>query len=135
MRSALIEEKLDALGRCVLRIEAKRPATAEALRTDLDAQDIVALNLERAVQQCVDIALHLLSDLDTPVPATMSEAFEMLREREMVSSEVCEQMIKAVGMRNIAVHAYRKIDWDIVWNVATHHLVDFKAFAREVSVE
>ena len=46
----LIEAKLESLRRCVRRIEAKTPAGPEALHEDLDLQDIIVLNLERAVQ-------------------------------------------------------------------------------------
>jgi uncharacterized protein YutE (UPF0331/DUF86 family) len=41
-------------------------------------------------------------------------------------------MINAVGFRNILVHAYRKIDWNIVWKIIKDHLDDFTVFAREV---
>lgn len=44
-------------------------------------------------------------------------------------------MRKAVGFRNIAVHAYDSIDWEIVYSIATERLQDFKEFARTVSAQ
>ncbi|MBD3391041.1 MAG: DUF86 domain-containing protein [Chitinivibrionales bacterium] len=41
-------------------------------------------------------------------------------------------MRNAVVFRNIAVHAYRRIDWQIVWKIITEHLGDFRAFAEEI---
>jgi len=41
-------------------------------------------------------------------------------------------MVKAVGFRNLAVHAYAALDWAITHRIATEHLDDFRAFAREV---
>jgi len=58
---AVLSEKLESLRRCVARIETKRVASAGALARDVDAQDIVALNLTRAVQLCVDIAAGMPS--------------------------------------------------------------------------
>jgi hypothetical protein len=49
----ILAEKIESLRRCVQRLEARRPDTVEALRTDADAQDIVTLNLARTVQLCV----------------------------------------------------------------------------------
>lgn len=58
MDREVIEQKLESLRRCLRRIEMKCPADAQTLATDADLQDIVALNLSRAVQVCVDIGAH-----------------------------------------------------------------------------
>lgn len=133
MPDVLVMRKIESLQRCLKRIEEKIPLSAPALASDLDAQDIISVNLERAVQQCVDAAMIVLSEADEPVPATMSEAFEALAAAGVVSPETAGRMSKAVGFRTIAVHAYRKIDWGIVWKIITEHLDDFRRFAREIT--
>src|SRR5207249_12175937 len=50
----LISEKLESLRRCVQRVQKKCPATPEELMEDPDLQDIISLNLTRAVQLSVD---------------------------------------------------------------------------------
>ena len=62
MVATVIEEKLESLRRCLARIRQRRPDSAQALLNDADAQDILSLNLVRAVQLCVDIAAHRLTD-------------------------------------------------------------------------
>ncbi len=49
MSNELINEKLDSVGRCLARIEEKKPPGVEQLRKDLDIQDILVVNLERTV--------------------------------------------------------------------------------------
>ncbi|MDD4019752.1 MAG: DUF86 domain-containing protein, partial [Kiritimatiellae bacterium] len=44
-------------------------------------------------------------------------------------------MGKAVGFRNTAVHAYRTINWDIVFSICTKHLEDFRSFASQIVSE
>jgi uncharacterized protein YutE (UPF0331/DUF86 family) len=39
---------------------------------------------------------------------------------------------KAVGFRNIVVHNYQEIDWEIVFNICHHKLDDFRAFAQAI---
>lgn len=56
MDKLILAEKLEALRRCVHRVEARRTAAVAALEVDVDAQDILSLNLTRAVQLCVDVA-------------------------------------------------------------------------------
>jgi uncharacterized protein YutE (UPF0331/DUF86 family) len=42
-------------------------------------------------------------------------------------------MRRAVGFRNIAVHNYLAIDWQIVHEIAHKHLDDFKRFTAAVA--
>ncbi|MBP7865811.1 MAG: DUF86 domain-containing protein [Acidobacteria bacterium] len=124
--------KLESLERCLRRLEVKRPEHVEELTDDLDRQDILAVNLERAVQLCVDLAAMRIADGGVPAPETMGEAFAVLRDTGVLSAVVADRMMKAVAFRNIAVHAYRRIDWEIVFAIVHHHLEDFRAFSREI---
>lgn len=99
---------------------------------DPDLQDIVVLNLSRAVQICVDLALHALSRLGQPAPDTMGQAFDQLAVLGSIPADLALRLKKSVGFRNIAVHNYSSIDWTIVHAIATLHLDDFENFARQM---
>jgi uncharacterized protein YutE (UPF0331/DUF86 family) len=115
--SRVVAQKLESLRRCLQRVEEKCPEDAAGLARDLDAQDIVALNLTRAVQLCVDIGAHLLAARDTAAPGTMGEVFDVLAREQLVPDDVAQRLKKAVGFRNIAVHNYEVIDWEIVFSI------------------
>ena len=40
---------------------------------------------------------------------------------------------RAVGFRNIAVLQYEKMDWQIVFDVATKRIADLEQFARAIA--
>jgi uncharacterized protein YutE (UPF0331/DUF86 family) len=128
----LIEKKLESLRRCLVRIREKCPATAERLDRDPDAQDIVALNLTRAVQFSVDIGAHVIAGTDALAPETMGQTFDILAGQGLIAPELATRMKKSVGFRNIAVHNYEAIDWAIVHAIVTRHLGDFDDFAGAV---
>lgn len=132
MDKLILQEKLEALRNCIRRIEARRTATVNELRDDADRQDIIALNLTRAVQLCVDIATFLIADSNEPAPQTMGQAFESLAHLGIVTDSLAARMKAAVGFRNIAVHNYRAIDWAIVFAITHQGLDDFKSFARAI---
>ena len=132
MDRRVIADKLERLRRCVQRIEHKRPPTLAILAVDVDLQDILSVNLERAVQLCVDIAAHVIASREVPAPITMAAAFEALQALHIVSPDVANCMKKAVGFRNIVVHNYQEIDWGIVFNICHHKLDDFRAFAQAI---
>jgi uncharacterized protein YutE (UPF0331/DUF86 family) len=133
MDREVIEQKLESLRHCLQRIQSKCPADAQTLASDLDLQDIVALNLSRAVQVCVDIGAHLISGMHVPPPDTMGQTFDLLAHAGVLPTALASRLKKAVGFRNIAVHSYEAINWHIVHSIAKKHLADFSEFAEVVS--
>ncbi|MEX2497771.1 MAG: DUF86 domain-containing protein [Wenzhouxiangellaceae bacterium] len=132
MDEAIIVEKLESLRRCVRRIEEKRPASVEELKANPDLQDILSLNLTRAVQVAVDIATHVLSASDESAPETMGQAFGQLAAANIIPNALAARMISAVGFRNVAVLSYRSINWDIVHAISHDQRDDFRSFAEHV---
>ena len=132
MTLQVLSQKIESLRNCVERIESKKPFDASDLEKNFDLQDIISINLERAVQSCIDIATHILAENQGPTPSTMAEAFLFLSHLSIISTETSMALIKAVGLRNILVHEYSKVDWKIVSAVANSHLTTFKDFASEI---
>ena len=133
MDREVIEQKLESLRHCLQRIADKCPSDAETLGRDPDLQDIVAVNLIRAVQLCVDIGAHLIAGTQAPPPDTMGQTFDILATDGIIPESLATQLKKAVGFRNIAVHNYGVIDWTIVHTIARHHLGDFTEFAKVIA--
>ena len=81
MNSVVISSQLESLRRCLDRITSKKSDTLNHLLEDIDMQDILVLNLERSIQLCVDIANHILSNLNDFSAISMTESFEKLPEQ------------------------------------------------------
>lgn len=133
MDPLILSSKLEALRRCVKRIEERRARSADELRASVDLQDIVSVNITRAVQLCVDVAAHVLADSDQPAPQTMGDAFDGLVAAGVITGELGKRLRGAVGFRNIAVHSYQAIDWDIVHAITYDGIEDFRQFAAAVA--
>ncbi|QKS30954.1 MAG: DUF86 domain-containing protein [Candidatus Accumulibacter similis] len=129
MDRQVVEQKLESLRRCLLRVTEKCPVDAASLERDVDAQDIITLNLTRAVQVSVDLAAHLIASRDVPAPNTMGQSFEALASLGLISPLLAIRMKKAVGFRKIAIHNYDAIDWHIVHSICQRNLNDFRDFA------
>jgi uncharacterized protein YutE (UPF0331/DUF86 family) len=133
MDQLILAEKIESLRRCIQRIEDKKPDNVNLLIQDLDLQDILVLNLTRAVQLSVDIGSHIISDTSEPPPQTMGEVFTTLNKLGAITPDTCGPLKKAVGFRNVAVHHYEVINWEIVYAICQNSLEDFRRFAREIS--
>lgn len=133
MDQVILAEKIESLRRYIQRIEDKKPDNINLLIQDLDLQDILVINLTRAVQLCVDIGSHIISTANKPSPQTMGEVLTTVYELTAISLDTREQLKKAIGFRNIAVHNYEAINWEIVYAICHNSLQNFRRFAQEIS--
>ena len=81
-----------------------------------------------AIQSCIDIAAHIISEKSFGVPGNTNELFYILEENKYLSSELTEKMVKAVGFRNLLVHEYTKIDLKQVYEIAQSHINDLNHY-------
>ena len=78
----------------------------------------------------MDIANHILSNFDDSPAMSMAESFERLSEKGIISNELAANHRRAVGFKNLSVHAYVKIDWCLVWNNFKSDLNDLVKFVE-----
>jgi len=131
----ILEKKIDSILRCLERIKSRLPETIELFIQDLDAQDVIVLNLTRTVQLSVDLAMHICANSNKPVPQTMGESFEVLQQMKVLTPAIATKMKKSVGFRNIAVHNYDEIDLNLAYVIAKEHIDDFLIFIKQVQLE
>ena len=60
------------------------------------------------------------------------QSFERLSEKKIIPEELGKNLKKAVGFRNLSVHAYDKIDWQLVWDILEEDLMDLVRFLESV---
>lgn len=133
IKKEVVQEKLIKIRRMIDRIEGM-DFTEEQFDEEVDIQDLLVFRLEQAVEQAIDIATHLVSALGLPRPGKLKELFEALGKKGLVSKEIGEAMVRAVGFRNIAVHEYDDIKFDIkqVYRDYKDDVRDLKKFCARV---
>ncbi len=100
---------------------------------DLDVQEIVVLNVERAAQAAIDLASHVLAANGWGLPDSLADNFTIIEKRGVIGSELARRMRAMVGFRNIAVHDYQSLDPAILKAILSKHLTDFEDFAAAVA--
>ena len=113
-------------------MEEKCGPDAESFLKVRDLQDIVSFNLQLAIQSCIDIAAHIVSDEGMGVPGSFNEMFYLLEENKYLSSELTEKMVKAAGSRNLLVHEYGKLDLKQVFEIAKHSARDLNEYLAAI---
>lgn len=59
-------------------------------------------------------------------PITNREVFEILSENNLFPSELLELINKMIGLRNIIVHSYDRIDDSVIYGVLKKNLKDIE---------
>ena len=63
----------------------------------------------------------------------MSDCFRYLAETQELEATLAERLIQAVDFRNLSVHSYEKIDWQIIYKILDTNLADLKNFAAMIN--
>lgn len=128
VRSSIILKKISHIRHNLARLREKQGISINTLREDLDIQDVVLHNLQLAVQGCVDIGSHIISDEGWGIAGSLNEIFYILQDKGAIKAELADKMVAMVGFRNILVHEYQDVDLDIVHNILRIHLKDIDEY-------
>lgn len=131
MTADVLLAKLASIARCVARIREVTHGDPKSVR-NLDVQEIVILNLQRAIQATLDLAAHHLSSRDWGLPDSLKQNFTILEQHGVIEAELAHRLRAMVGFRNIAVHEYQVLDVDVLEQVVAGHLTDFERFADAI---
>lgn len=123
-KSAIIE-------RCTYRIQEVYENNRSNLQ-HFTKQDSIILNIQRACEASIDIAMHVISERKLGLPKTSREAFNILKEEAIMDENLATSVKNMLGFKNIAVHDYQRIDIDILQAIIENHLQDFTDFTKHI---
>lgn len=125
----VVLNKFETIERCINRINEEYQGDANNL-SDYRKMDMIVLNLQRACEAVLDLAMYIVSNRKLGLPQNKRDAFKILEDNKIIEAKLSKNMQAMVGFRNIAVHDYKEIDEDILKDVIENGLEDLKIFAR-----
>ena len=126
------------LNKCAIIERAVRRALEEfeadkALKnfTHIDA---MTLNLERACQAAIDLAMYVVAREHLGVPQSSADAFRLLSQTGLISETSRQAMSAMTGFRNIAVHEYQELDMNVLRRIVEGGWRTLVVYANELGV-
>jgi len=108
----ILLNKAAIIERCIRRIrEEAAAAPGFDSFTHLDA---LTLNIERACQASIDMAMHVVADRHLGVPQSMAEGFTLLARAGVIDANLSASLQGMVGFRNVAIHQYEQLDLSVL---------------------
>lgn len=126
----VVLNKAAIIERCIARVRQEYDGDERNLENDQRRQDSIILNLQRACEAAIDLAMHVIRVRRLGIPQESRDAFTLLRDAGAIPPELANRMLTMVDFRNVAVHDYRRLDLAIVQSIVTDHLDDFLELTR-----
>ena len=124
----LILRKLSELDEYYGQIKEYDKVTVAQYSTDWKMQRIIERTLQMMIENCVDIAGHIIADKGYRVPKSYSDAFKVLNEKYIVNDNLFNSLNKMAKFRNVVVHHYDGVNAEIVVGILKRDLNDFKSY-------
>ncbi|WP_273836296.1 type VII toxin-antitoxin system HepT family RNase toxin [Guptibacillus sedimenti] len=131
MKNDVILNKISIIERYVHRIREEYDDNPAHLN-NFTKQDSIILNLQRACEASIDLAMHIVAEKKLGLPQNSRDAFTFLEKEEIISSPLSHKMKAMVGFRNIAVHDYQEVNLAILQKILEGHLVDFVDYTKTI---
>ncbi|HET7570834.1 MAG TPA: DUF86 domain-containing protein [Gammaproteobacteria bacterium] len=130
MADDIVLNKVAIIERCLARVREEYGAGDAPLETDYTRQDAIVLNLQRACEAAIDLAMHAARTRRLGLPQDARDAFTLLEHANVIAPEVAHRMRAMVGFRNVAVHQYQDLSMPILHAILEDRLDDFTAFTH-----
>lgn len=129
----ILLNKAAIIERCIRRV--REEYRANPTLDNFTHVDAMTLNIERACQAAIDMAMHVVARDRLGLPQSAGEAFVLLQRAGVLDDALTRRMRAMVGFRNIAVHQYEEIDSGILRSVVVRGADDWSAFCAALGVQ
>ncbi|MCM3676630.1 DUF86 domain-containing protein [Peribacillus simplex] len=131
MKNDVILNKISVIERCMNRVREVYANDAGSLK-DFTKQDSIILNIQRACEASIDLAMHIVAERKLGLPQTSRDAFDMLHGALIIDENTVKRLKAMVGFRNIAVHDYQTVNIAILQQIVENHLGDFTDYTKQI---
>lgn len=127
----VVLNKKESIERCVKQIRHyyQLPSEFDFVEDHL-RQDAIAINMQRACEQAIDLANHLVKTRKLGIPKDSRDSFHLLIDDQIIPESLDDNMIKMIGFRNVLVHQYQQLDLGLMVDVIENHLDDLLLFTE-----
>jgi uncharacterized protein YutE (UPF0331/DUF86 family) len=130
----IYSRKFDLIKDCIKKLTAikKDNPTFDKYRNAWKEKDSAERNIQKTVEALIDIGKILVAEKKLREPSNNREVFIILEENKIFPSEYISLIDKMIGMRNVIVHSYDRIDDAIIYKVLEKNLSDIIKIAANL---
>ena len=93
----IVLAKIDSIEHHLARIFEKRQVDLEVFLKDLDRQESILFNFQMAIQNCIDVAAHIVGEEELGLAGSTNELFYLLEGAGIIDSGLTEGWFARLG--------------------------------------
>ncbi len=128
----LIQDKIDIIEKNLKFLDEYKSVEIEKFLSNYKDVQAVKYSLFEIIESCIDIASHIISVKGFERAESYAEMFEILKNNNIIESELSRKLSDMARFRNILVHSYAKVDNSKVLTYVKEELIDVKNFIKEL---
>ena len=124
----LIESKLVAIKKYLGILEPILP------RVKVDSLEMYAVErlFQLIVDTAIDINTHIITRSNLETPDDYQGTFSILTDNKIIPREFADKISKSVGLRNLLVHGYEKVDKSKSLNDITNGINQYAEYMKYI---
>ena len=128
-----IKDKINEIIKFLDELKSIAPSTLDEYKSNIEKKAACERYVEKIVEAVTDLAFLVIKIKKFRMPEDDIDAFNILLDNNIISTDLSTKLKKAKGMRNIIAHEYGDIDDGIIFESITKELgIDCKKFIQEV---
>lgn len=129
----LIQKRCSEISEALERLEKIKKSTKEKFLKNKDLQDIASYRLLVAIEAAINLCYHVAARKLKKAPGEYAECFGILCEAEIIPLELSEELKKMARFRNMLVHMYWKIDYELIFDILRDDLDHLRQFSKAIT--
>ena len=133
LNEGLIQKRCQDIEDSLKRLEKIKEVNKDEFLKDRDLQDIASYRLLVAIESALSLCYHVSAKKLKKAPGDYVECFIILADEEIIPHDLSEKLKKMARFRNMLVHMYWKIEYEIVFDILQENLDDLRQFSNAIT--
>jgi uncharacterized protein YutE (UPF0331/DUF86 family) len=129
----LILKRCEEIAESLHRLEKIKTTDKDKFTKDQDLLDIASYRLLIAIEAALNICYHVSAKRMKKIPREYAECFQILAEQDVISRELGDELMKMARFRNMLVHAYWKMNPEIIYDIIQNDLDHLRRFSKHMA--
>jgi uncharacterized protein YutE (UPF0331/DUF86 family) len=133
LNEGLIQKRCQDIEDSLKRLEKIKEVNKDEFLKNRDLQDIASYRLLVAIESALSLCYHVSAKKLKKAPGEYAECFILLADEEIISCDLSEKLKKMARFRNMLVHMYWKIEYEVVFDILQDSLDDLRQFSNAIT--
>jgi uncharacterized protein YutE (UPF0331/DUF86 family) len=133
LNEGLIQKRCQDIEDSLKRLEKIKEVDKDEFLKNRDLQDIASYRLLVAIESALSLCYHVSAKKLKKAPGEYAECFIILADEEIIPRDLSDKLKKMARFRNMLVHMYWKIEYEIVFDILQENLDDLRQFSDAIT--